>query len=192
MTASFDNKHPEEILSPKILGTTIVAVKRNGEIAVGGDGQVSFNQTILKAKARKVRRLFENKIIAGFAGATADALTLFEKLEAKLNEYNGNLQRAAIELAKSWRTDKYLRRLEALLIAADKENILLISGNGDVIQPDEDIIAIGSGGGYALAAAKALYKHTTLSAKEIVEESIRLAASICVYTNDQIVVECLP
>ncbi|MCD6384856.1 ATP-dependent protease subunit HslV [Candidatus Sumerlaeota bacterium] len=175
-----------------IRSTTIVAVKRDGEIAVGGDGQVSINQTVIKAKARKVRRLFEDKIIAGFAGATADALTLFEKLEAKLNEYNGNLQRAAIELAKSWRTDKYLRRLEALLIAADKEHILLISGNGDVIQPDENIIAIGSGGAYALAAAKALYKYTDLSAKEIVEESIRLAASICVYTNDQIVVECLP
>ncbi|MCX7765314.1 MAG: ATP-dependent protease subunit HslV [Candidatus Sumerlaeia bacterium] len=176
---------------PKIWGTTIVAVRRDGMVAVGGDGQVSFEHTVLKAKARKVRRLYDGKIIAGFAGATADALTLFEKLEEKLNEFNGNLQRSAIELAKMWRTDKYLRRLEALLIAADKENILLISGNGDVIQPDDDVIAIGSGGAYALAAAKALFKHTQLSAAEIVAESIRLAASICIYTNDQIIVETL-
>lgn len=176
---------------PELKGTTIVAVRRDGIVAVGGDGQVSLEHTVIKAKARKVRRLYDGKIIAGFAGATADALTLFEKLEEKLNEYNGNLQRAAIELAKMWRTDKYLRRLEALLIAADRENILLISGNGDVIQPDDDVIAIGSGGAYALAAAKALYKHTQLSAAEIVTESIRLAASICIYTNDQIIVETL-
>ena len=174
-----------------IRSTTIVAVRRKGEVAVGGDGQVSLEQTVIKTRARKVRQLYDGAVIAGFAGATADALTLFEKLEAKLNEFNGNLQRAAIELAKCWRTDKYLRRLEALLIAADRESILLISGNGDVIQPDDDVIAIGSGGPYALAAAKALIKYTTLSAHEIVEESIRLAASICVYTNDQVVIETL-
>lgn len=174
-----------------IRSTTIVAVRRRGEVAVGGDGQVSLEQTVIKTRARKVRQLYDGAVIAGFAGATADALTLFEKLEAKLNEFNGNLQRAAIELAKCWRTDRYLRRLEALLIAADRENILLISGNGDVIQPDDDVIAIGSGGPYALAAAKALIKYTDLSAHEIVEESIRLAASICVYTNDQVVVETL-
>ncbi len=176
----------------RIRGTTIVAVKRDEQVAIGGDGQVSLQQTVIKARARKVRRLYDGKILAGFAGATADALTLFEKLEAKLNEYNGNLQRAAIELAKSWRTDKYLRRLEAFLIAADMDTILLISGNGDVIQPDDEIIAIGSGGAYAMAAAKALYKHTALSARDIVEEAIRLAADICIYTNDAIVVETLP
>jgi ATP-dependent HslUV protease subunit HslV len=172
-------------------GTTICAVRRGDSVAVGGDGQVSFNNTVLKATARKVRPLFDGKIIAGFAGATADALTLFEKLEAKLNEYSGNLQRAAIELAKNWRTDKYLRRLEALLVAADKENLLLISGTGDVIQPDDNILAVGSGGPYALAAAKALVKHTDLPADEIVKEAITLAADICIYTNDNIVVETL-
>ena len=173
-------------------GTTIIAVHRKGDVAVAGDGQISHEKSILKSKARKVRRLYNNKIIAGFAGATADALALFEKLEAKLNEYNGNLQRAAVELAKDWRMDNYLRRLEALLIAANEQSILLLSGTGDVIEPDDEVIAIGSGGGYALAAAKALLKHSNLSAEEIAREAIRITSTICIYTNDQITVEKLP
>jgi len=169
--------------------TTIVAVKRDGKVAMGGDGQVSFNNTVLKHTARKVRRMKSDKILAGFAGSTADAFTLFEKFEAKLDQYHGNLMRSAVELAKDWRTDRVLRRLEALLIVADKDNILTLSGNGDVIEPDDGVSAIGSGGPYALAAARALLKHSTLSAKEIVEDALRIAAEICIYTNDRIFVD---
>ncbi|MEW6615084.1 MAG: ATP-dependent protease subunit HslV [Thermodesulfobacteriota bacterium] len=170
-------------------GTTILCVRHKGKIALGGDGQVTLNDTIMKHGARKVRRLYNDNVLAGFAGTTADAFTLFEKFEGKLEQYHGNLTRAAVELAKDWRTDKILRRLEALLIVADKEHTLIISGNGDVIEPDEGAIAIGSGGAYALASAKALIKHSDLDVKSIVEESMRIAAGICVYTNDRIFIE---
>ncbi len=170
-------------------GTTIVAVRRNGKVAVAGDGQVSFQNTVMKHTARKVRRMKNDKVIAGFAGSTADAFTLFEKFEAKLDQYHGNLKRAAVELAKDWRTDRILRRLEALLIVADSEGILTLSGNGDVIEPDDGVSAIGSGGPFALSAARALMKHTALSAKEIAEEALQIASEICIYTNNQISVE---
>ncbi len=170
-------------------GTTIVAVKRDGKVAIAGDGQVSFQNTVLKHSAKKVRRMKNNKVIGGFAGSTADAFTLFEKFEGKLEQYQGNLTRAAVELAKDWRTDRMLRRLEALLIVADKEKIMTLSGNGDVIEPDDGVSAIGSGGPYALAAAKALLAHTSLSAKEIVLEALQIASQICIYTNNQISVE---
>jgi ATP-dependent HslUV protease subunit HslV len=170
--------------------TTIIAVKRGKEIAIAGDGQVTFGQsTVMKHGARKIRRLFQGKVLAGFAGSVADAFTLFEKFETKLEEFHGNLQRAAVELAKAWRTDRMLRNLEALLIVADQETILLISGSGEVIEPDDGIAAIGSGGNYALAAARALVNHTDLSAGELVREAMKVAASICVYTNNNIVVE---
>jgi ATP-dependent HslUV protease subunit HslV len=169
--------------------TTILCVRRDGKVAMVGDGQVSFNNTVMKAKARKVRRMKNNKVIAGFAGSTADALTLFEKFEAKLDEYSNNLTRAAVELAKEWRTDRMLRRLEALLIVADKDKTFTLTGNGDVVEPDDGLTAIGSGGSYALAAARALLKNTKLSAKEIAMESMGIAADICVFTNDQFVVE---
>ena len=170
--------------------TTIVAVKKGEHVAIAGDGQVTFGQaTVMKHKARKVRRLFNGKVIAGFAGSVADAFTLFDKFEQKLEEYHGNLQRAAVELAKEWRTDKMLRNLEALLLVADTQNILIISGSGEVIEPDDGIAAIGSGGNYALAAARALVKHTDLPTSEIVREAMLVAASICVYTNEQINVE---
>ncbi|AQS59363.1 ATP-dependent protease subunit HslV [Desulforamulus ferrireducens] len=170
--------------------TTIVAVKKGSKVAVAGDGQVTFGQnTIMKHTARKVRRLHQGKVIAGFAGSVADAFTLFEKFEGKLEEYHGNLLRAAVELAKEWRTDKYLRALEAMLIVANQENLLVLSGNGEVIEPDEGVTAIGSGGPYALAAARALAKHTTLTPGEIAREALSLAADICVYTNNNIVVE---
>ena len=170
--------------------TTIVAVKKGEHVAIAGDGQVTFGQaTVMKHKARKVRRLFQGKVIAGFAGSVADAFTLFDKFEQKLEEYHGNLQRAAVELAKEWRTDKMLRNLEALLIVADTQNLLIVSGSGEVIEPDDGIAAIGSGGNYALAAARALVKHTDLQTKEIVREAMLIAASICVYTNEQINVE---
>jgi len=170
--------------------TTIVAVKRGDHVAIAGDGQVTFGQaTVMKHKARKVRRLFHGKVIAGFAGSVADAFTLFDKFEQKLEEYHGNLQRAAVELAKEWRTDKMLRNLEALLLVADPQNLLIISGSGEVIEPDDGIAAIGSGGNYALAAARALVKHTDLATTEIVREAMLVAASICVYTNEQINVE---
>ncbi len=172
-------------------GTTILAVKHNGKVAIGGDGQVSMANTILKNKARKVRRIYNNKILTGFAGATADALTLFERLEKKLEEYNGDLVRAAVEMAKEWRTDRYLRRLEALLIAANNETILIISGNGDVIEPDDNIAAIGSGGSYALASARALMKLSNLETEQIVRESLLIASEICVFTNNNITVEVL-
>lgn len=170
-------------------GTTIVAVRKNGKVAIGGDGQVSMGNTIVKKTARKLRTMLNGKVIAGFAGSTADAFTLFEKFDAKLEQYNGKLLRAAVELAKDWRTDKILRKLEALLIVADKEQTLLISGNGDVVEPDDGITAVGSGGSYALAAARALVNFSALSAKEIVLESIKIASDICVFTNDQIILE---
>jgi len=173
----------------KIRSTTILAVRHKGKLAVAGDGQVSMNNTVVKHHARKVRRIYNARIIVGFAGATADALTLSEKLEAKLERYNGNLVRSAVELAREWRTDKYLRRLEALMIAADEESTLLISGNGDVIEPDEGILAIGSGGVVAQAAAKALTGHTAMTAREIVEAAMRIAADICVFTNQELTIE---
>ena len=173
------------------VGTTIVSVRRNDTVALGGDGQVTLGNTIVKHKTSKVRRALDGKVLVGFAGAAADSLALLERFEGKLEQFHGNLPRAAVELAKEWRTDKYLRRLEALLAACDKEHSLLISGTGEVIEPDENVIGIGSGGTYAVAAAKALIAHTEFDAKRIVEESLRIAASICVYTNDQITVETL-
>ena len=170
-------------------GTTILAVKRNGKLAVAGDGQVTLNDTVIKHHAVKVRKIYNNNIIVGFAGATADALNLFDRFETKLERFNGNLTRSAVELAKDWRTDKYLRRLEALMIAADAERMFLISGNGDVIEPDEDMIAIGSGSIGARAAATALMKHSDLNARRIVEESMKIAAAICVYTNEAVTIE---
>ncbi|MCL5290384.1 MAG: ATP-dependent protease subunit HslV [Firmicutes bacterium] len=170
--------------------TTIVAVKKDGKTAIAGDGQVTFGQnTVIKKGAKKIRRLYKERVLAGFAGSVADAFTLFEKFEARLEEYHGNMQRAAVELAKEWRTDKILRRLEALLIVAGKDDLLIISGSGEVIEPDDGIAAIGSGGPYALAAARALTRHTPLSAKEVVGEALAIAADICVYTNDNIIVE---
>ncbi len=170
-------------------GTTILAVKRNGKLAVAGDGQVTLNDTVIKHHAVKVRKIYHDNIIVGFAGATADALNLFDRFEAKLERFNGNLTRSAGELAKDWRTDKYLRRLEALMIASDAERMFLISGNGDVIEPDEDMIAIGSGSIAARAAAAALMKHSDLNARRIVEESMKIAATICVYTNEAVTIE---
>lgn len=170
-------------------GTTIIGVKVKDKIAIGGDGQVTLGNTVMKASAQKIRRLYDGKVIAGFAGATADSFTLFEKFEAKLKEYKGNLKRAAVELAKDWRSDKILRRLEAMIIVADNESLLLVSGNGDVLEPDDDVIAIGSGGSYALAAARALKDHTKMNAKEIVAESLKIAADICIYTNQNCTIE---
>jgi ATP-dependent HslUV protease subunit HslV len=170
-------------------GTTILSVRRNGKVAVGGDGQVSMGDSIMKGNARKVRRLYNDQVLTGFAGATADAFTLFERLEGRLEKHHGNLMRAAVELAKDWRTDKMLRRLEALLVAADSKVSLLISGNGDVIEPEENIIAIGSGGNYARAAAKALMENTKLSARATVEKGLQIAAEICVYTNNNFVID---
>jgi ATP-dependent HslUV protease, peptidase subunit HslV len=169
--------------------TTILAIRHQGKVVVVGDGQVSLGQTVVKHSARKVRKLHHDKVIAGFAGATADAFTLFEKFEAKLEQFNGNLKRAAVELAKDWRTDRVLRRLEALLIIADINDVLVISGAGDVIEPDDGVIAIGSGGNFALAAARVLIKHTQLDARTIAEESMRMASNLCVYTNDQLTFE---
>jgi ATP-dependent HslUV protease subunit HslV len=180
--------HQEE-QTVKIRSTTIIAVRHRGEVALAGDGQVSLGNTIMKHEARKVRRLYEGKVITGFAGATADAFTLFDRLEQKLEQYNGNLMRSAVELAKDWRTDKMLRKLEAFLVAVDKQHSLLLSGTGDVIEPDDGILAIGSGGPYAQAAAKGLVAHSELSAEEICREAMRIAASICIYTNDRITVE---
>jgi ATP-dependent HslUV protease subunit HslV len=169
--------------------TTIIGLRHRGKVAIGADGQVSLEETIVKQNANKLRKLYNDKILAGFAGTSADAFTLFERFETKIEEFRGNLPRAAVELAKDWRMDKYLRRLEALLAVLDKDHALVISGNGDVIEPDDGIIAIGSGGPYALAAARALLTHSDLDAKAIVEKSIEIAASICVYTNDKIVIE---
>jgi ATP-dependent HslUV protease, peptidase subunit HslV len=169
-------------------GTTIVSVRRNGVVVIGGDGQVTLGNTVMKGNARKVRRLYEGKVLAGFAGGTADAFTLFERFEAKLQQY-GNLTRAAIELAKDWRTERSLRRLEALLCVADAKSSLIISGNGDVIEPEDDLMAIGSGGPYAQSAALALIKNTDLSARAIVEQSLNIAADICIYTNRNVTIE---
>ena len=173
----------------KLHGTTILAVRHKGKAAVAGDGQVTLKETVIKHRAKKVRKIYQEKIIVGFAGATADALNLSERLEQKLERYNGNLTRAAVELARDWRTDKYLRRLEALMIAVDEESLYLISGNGDVIEPDESVIGIGSGGVGAQAAAAALIEHADLNARGIVEAAMKIAASICIYTNDKITVE---
>ncbi len=169
-------------------GTTILAVRRNGVIAMGGDGQVTLGNTVMKGNARKVRRLYNDKVLAGFAGGTADAFTLFERFEAKLEKY-GNLTRAAIELAKDWRSDRYLRRLEALLLVGDREKLFVISGNGDVIEPEYDAAAIGSGGSFAVAAARALLEASELDARAIVERSLGIAADICIYTNRNLIVD---
>lgn len=173
----------------KIRSTTIICIRHEGDVVMAGDGQVSLGNTVMKSGARKVRRLFNDKVITGFAGATADAFTLFDKLEQKLEQFNGNLMRASVELAKDWRTDKMLRRLEAMLIAADDEYSLLLSGTGDVIESDDGILAIGSGGVYAQSAAKALIKHSDLNAEEVARASMEIAGSICVFTNTNIVVE---
>lgn len=169
--------------------TTILLVSRGGKTAIAGDGQVTVGSTVMKSNARKVRKLYNDKVLAGFAGATADAFTLFEKFEAKLEQYRGNLTRAAVELAKDWRTDKVLRRLEALMIIADGERAFVLSGNGDVIEPENGIAAIGSGGPYALAAARALAAHTGLPARAVVEEAMKIASDICIYTNREISIE---
>ena len=173
----------------RVRSTTVLCVRRDGKVAMGADGQVTLDKVVLKHGARKLRRLGEGQVLAGFAGATADAFTLFEKFETKLKEYAKNLPRAAVELAKDWRTDRYLRRLEALLVVADAERTLILSGTGDVVEPDEGIAAIGSGGPYAQAAASALLKHSRLAARQICEESLRTAARICIYTNDQLTFE---
>lgn len=169
--------------------TTIICIRRNGKVAIAGDGQVTIGQTVLKQNASKIRTLYKGKVLAGFSGATSDAFALFSRFEAKLEEYRGNLSRSAIELAKDWRLDKALRRLEAFLVVADKDNSFLISGAGDVVEPDDGILAIGSGGAYAVAAARALIKFTQLSAKEIVLEAMKITANICIYTNNQITVK---
>jgi ATP-dependent HslUV protease subunit HslV len=173
----------------KIRSTTILALRHRGKVVVAGDGQVTLNQTIVKGSAHKVRRMGEGKIVAGFAGSAADGMSLFDRFEAKLKEFGGNLTRAAVELAKDWRTDKLLRRLEALLVVADRERIFLISGTGDVIEPDGDAVGIGSGGAYALAAARALMRSTELGAREIAERALGIAAEICIYTNDRLTIE---
>jgi len=170
-------------------GTTILSVRRDNNVVIGGDGQVSLGNTVMKGNARKVRRLYHNKVLAGFAGGTADAFTLFERFEGKLETHGGNLMRSAVELAKDWRTDRMLRRLEAMLVVADTETSLVISGNGDVIQPENDIMAIGSGGAFAQSAAIALLENTELSSREIVEKGLNIAAGICVYTNSNLTIE---
>jgi ATP-dependent HslUV protease, peptidase subunit HslV len=172
--------------SGRMHGTTIIGVRRNGKVALGGDGQVTYGDTVVKAGALKIRRMHDDTILAGFAGATADAFSLFEKFEAKLEEYSGNMPRAVVELAKDWRTDKILRHLEAMLVIMDKKHSYIVSGEGDVIEPDDDIITIGSGSPYALAAARAYMEGTRLSAVKIVEKSLKIAASICIYTNEKI------
>src|ERR671922_1489861 len=174
---------------PSIRSTTVLLVRRDGHVALAGDGQVTVGETVMKASAKKVRRLYNEKILAGFAGATGDAFSLLTRFEGKLEQYHGNLERAAIELSKEWRTDKMLRNLEALLVVADKKSSFLLSGNGDVIAPDEGVLAIGSGGSYALAAARALIKNTDLSAREIALEALRIAGEICIYSNQNIVIE---
>ncbi len=176
-------------MSDIIRSTTVLGLRHKGHAVIGGDGQVTVGSTIMKQHARKIRKIYNDTVLAGFAGAAADAFTLFERFEDRLQQYHGNLLRAAVELAKAWRTDKYLRHLEALLAVVSKEQALIISGTGEVIEPDDGIVAIGSGGSYALAAARMLVKHTDLSAKEIVEESLAAASEICIYTNKNIVVE---
>ena len=172
-------------------GTTILSVRRDNRVALGGDGQVTLGNVVLKSSARKVRRLYHNRILAGFAGGTADAFTLFERFEAKLEKHHGHLLRSAVELAKDWRTDKYLRRLEALLVIMDKDYTYLVSGTGDVIEPDDGVLAIGSGGNFALAAARSLVRFSSLTAEEIVKESLKIASDICIYTNNNISIETL-
>ena len=172
-----------------IRSTTILAVKQGKHVTMIGDGQVTLDKMVIKGSAKKVRRMYEDKVLAGFAGSTADAFTLFEKFEGKLNQYNGNLTRAAVELAKEWRGDKYLRQLDALLLVADEQNMFTVSGHGDVIEPDDGIAAIGSGGFYALAAARALVRKTQLSTREVAHEAMKIASEICVFTNDQFVIE---
>lgn len=172
-------------------GTTILSVRRNGQVVVGGDGQVSQGNTVMKGNARKVRRLYNDKVLAGFAGGTADAFTLFERFEEQLEKHSGKLTRAAVELAKLWRTERALRRLEALLVVADKDNSLIITGNGDVIEPEDSLMAIGSGGSFAQSSARALLDNTELDAKDIVEKSLKIAADICVYTNHNLTIEVL-
>ncbi len=173
----------------EIRGTTILSVRRHGKVVIGGDGQVSMGNTVMKGNARKVRRLYKGQVLAGFAGATADAFTLFERFEAKLEKHSGHLTRAAVELAKDWRTDRMLRRLEALLVVADAEASLILTGTGDVVEPEDSLMAIGSGGSYAQAAARALLDATELPAREIVERGLNIAADICVYTNHNLVIE---
>jgi ATP-dependent HslUV protease, peptidase subunit HslV len=175
--------------TPRIRSTTVIVVRRNNSVVMAADGQVTMGSTVMKSGARKVRRLYSDKILAGFAGSTADAFALFSRFESKLEQYNGLLNRAAVEMAKDWRTDKYLRHLEALLLVADQRSSLLISGTGDLIEPDDDIMAIGSGGPFALAAARALAAHTTLSAREIAAEAMKIASQICIYTNNNILIE---
>lgn len=175
----------------KITGTTVLCVRHKGETVIGSDGQVSFQNTVLKHGAKKIRRLYNNKVLAGFAGSTSDAFSLFQRFEGKLEEHNGNIQRAAIELSKEWRTDKVLRRLEAMLIVANEEKLYILSGAGDIIEPDEEVLAIGSGGPYAQSAALALKRFSKLSAKEIVEKSLKIASEICIYTNTEFSVEVL-
>jgi ATP-dependent HslUV protease subunit HslV len=175
----------------KVRSTTIIGVRRNGMVAMGGDGQVSLGETVMKQKARKVRKIYGDRVLAGFAGASADALTLFEKFESRIEQYKGNLTRAVVEMAKEWRTDKILRRLEALLVVMDKEHSFVVSGGGEIIEPDDGVVAIGSGGGFALAAARALIEHSDLDARTIAEEALGIAAGICVYTNEHITVEVL-
>ena len=177
--------------NPEFRSTTVLALRGAGKVVMAADGQVTMGSTVVKSGARKVRRLYHEKVLAGFAGATADAFTLFERLEGKLEAHAGNLPRAAVELAKDWRTDKSLRRLEALLLAADKDHLLMISGSGDVIEPEHDLAAIGSGGPFALAAARALIAHSSLAPEELVKEAMDIAADICIYTNHQLVVESL-
>ncbi len=186
MTGNIEMKQKD---SNRIRSTTVIAIRHNGRVVLAADGQVTIGNTVMKHNARKVRRLYHDRVITGFAGATADAFTLFEKLESHLETCNGNLVRAAVELAKEWRTDKFLRRLEAMIVACDKQHSLLISGSGDVIEPEKGIIAIGSGGPFAQAAATALVKHSNLDARAIAEESLKIAASICIYTNDTILIE---
>jgi len=172
-------------------GTTILSVRRGTSVALGGDGQVTLGQVVLKGGAKKVRRLYQDRILAGFAGGTADAFTLFERFEGKLEKHGGNLQRAAVEIAKDWRTDRFLRRLEALLLVADKDTTLMVSGNGDVMEPEKGVMAIGSGGPYAQAAARALFDNTELPARDVVEKALHIAADICIYTNHSLTIEAL-
>ena len=172
--------------------TTILCVRRNNQVAIAGDGQVTLGNTVMKHNAKKIRRMYNDTILAGFAGGAADALTLFEKFEAKLEQYHGNLTRAAVELAKDWRTDRILRKLEALIAVADRNSSLIISGTGDIIEPEDGLVAIGSGGPYAVSAARALIRHTNMSAREIAEEAIKITSEICIYTNSEILIEELP
>jgi len=179
-------EHPSNIQA--LRSTTVIGVRRDGKIAMGSDGQVTIGETIMKHKTRKVRKLYNDKVIVGFAGASADAMALFDKFEIELDKYKGNINRAAVELAKLWRTDKYLRRLEALLTVMSQDTLLIISGTGDVIEPDDDVVAIGSGGAYAAAAARALLRHSSLTASQIVTEALKIAAGICIYTNENFTV----